>query len=156
VFDRKKYMAAWHAANRDKERTRQRKWYLANREAVLARTGAYQKANPERTRAYARKHIAKDPAKHAAKTKVWRDTNPSASLAQVALRRARMKAAACNCCAPVSFRLIYEQARSLRMHVDHVRPLAKGGKHCLRNLQLLEPHSNRVKNAKWPPSEDPL
>jgi 5-methylcytosine-specific restriction endonuclease McrA len=35
------------------------------------------------------------------------------------------------------------------MHVDHVRPLAKGGKHCLHNLQLLTPLENMRKGAKW-------
>jgi 5-methylcytosine-specific restriction endonuclease McrA len=35
------------------------------------------------------------------------------------------------------------------MHVDHVQPLAKGGKHCLRNLQLLDPIENRRKGARW-------
>ena len=41
-------------------------------------------------------------------------------------------------------------ARSLKMEVDHVRPLAKDGIHCLRNLQLLEPSENRRKSANYP------
>ena len=52
-------------------------------------------------------------------------------------------------CAPWSFKFIYAQARALGMHVDHVKPLARSGLHCLRNMQLLEPAKNCSKGAKW-------
>lgn len=38
---------------------------------------------------------------------------------------------------------------ALKMHVDHVKPLAAGGLHCLRNMQLLEPAENCSKGARW-------
>lgn len=38
-------------------------------------------------------------------------------------------------------------------HVDHVKPLARGGWHCLSNLRPSCPSCNISKGAKWPLSE---
>jgi 5-methylcytosine-specific restriction endonuclease McrA len=38
----------------------------------------------------------------------------------------------------------------LGKHVDHVLPLAKGGPHSTKNLQLLCPPCNRSKSDKLP------
>lgn len=40
-----------------------------------------------------------------------------------------------------------------RFHVDHVKPLARGGWHCLSNLRPSCPSCNISKGAKWPLSE---
>ncbi|MGW8593542.1 HNH endonuclease [Dietzia sp. NPDC055877] len=38
-------------------------------------------------------------------------------------------------------------------HVDHVKPLSKGGWHCLSNLRPCCPSCNLRKGAKWPITE---
>lgn len=136
-FDKKAYMDKWRAANRERIRANDKAW----RDRHPGRDKTAQKewtaANRERVNNQAL---------------AWYRRNKATVLANVRRRQARQKAAACNCCAPISFRFIYLQARSLKMEVDHVQPLSKGGKHCLRNLQLLERHANRVKHAKWEPN----
>jgi 5-methylcytosine-specific restriction endonuclease McrA len=115
------YQRAWWAAhpNREKYRPAQRAWTRANRARVNAQALA------------------------------WYYRNKAAVMANVRRRQARQKAALCTCCAPAAFKFIYLRARRLKMEVDHVRPLSKGGKHCLHNLQFLTQHDNRVKHARW-------
>jgi 5-methylcytosine-specific restriction endonuclease McrA len=108
-------------------------------------------ANVEKARALDRVRYASPERREAAKAtkRRWGKANRVKRLLEVRRRQAIKQGATCNCCAPISFRFIYLQARSLKMHVDHVRPLAKGGKHCLRNLQLLEPVDNLRKGASY-------
>lgn len=86
-------------------------------------------------------------------TALWQSKNPTKLLLNVRKRQAIKRAALCDCCtgqdAKINFHLTYALARRLKMEVDHVRPLAKGGKHCLHNLQLLTVKANRQKGAKW-------
>jgi hypothetical protein len=119
-------------------------------------SAAYQrewaKANPEKVRAYRPKQKAWTTANRErvnAQSRAWYHRNKAQALASVRRYQAQKAAALCECCAPISFKFIYLQARSLKMEVDHVQPLSKDGKHCLRNLQLLERHDNRVKHARW-------
>jgi len=44
---------------------------------------------------------------------------------------------------------LYMQAKELGMHVDHIKPISKGGEHRLINLQLLTPEENLRKGAKY-------
>lgn len=50
---------------------------------------------------------------------------------------------------------IYEKARQISLetgiahHVDHIRPLAKGGRHHPSNLQIITAKENLRKGAKW-------
>lgn len=50
---------------------------------------------------------------------------------------------------------IYEDAKRISLetgiehHVDHIRPLAKGGRHHPSNLQILTAEENLKKGAKW-------
>lgn len=83
----------------------------------------------------------------------WGKRNKVKRLIEVRARQAKKKQALCECCqtpeAKADFELAYALARKLKMHVDHVRPLAKGGLHCINNLQLLTPLENMRKGAKW-------
>lgn len=117
--------------NREKKNARDRRYSAANTATIVERVRNWREANPDKAQAE-------------------RDRN---SGPQCARRRARKRAALCECCqneeAKADIRLVYGLARKLKMHVDHVRPLAKGGLHCLNNLQLLTPKENLRKHAKW-------
>ncbi len=141
------------------------------RRAVQARRRA---AKPEACNEATRRWRAKQPIKPPHKTVqkgtpewnarqkritgLWNAKNPAKLLVNVRKRQAMQRGAVCDCCqtedAKANFVLTYALARRLKMHVDHVRPLAKGGKHCLLNLQLLTPTDNRRKGAKWIPTSE--
>jgi len=42
----------------------------------------------------------------------------------------------------------YKAAQLLSAEVDHRTPLAMGGAHCLKNLQILSPAAHRAKTAR--------
>lgn len=44
---------------------------------------------------------------------------------------------------------LYTTAQKLGLHVDHIKPLSKGGLHTPSNLQLLSPEENMKKGAKY-------
>jgi hypothetical protein len=127
--------AAYYAANPDKVHAANNKWRAANPERVKAGGAAWRAANKERKKA---------------QNRAWVLANPGNATAILARRRAKILEQTCSCCAPWSFKFIYAQARALGMHVDHVKPLAKGGSHCLRNMVLLAPLDNMRKGAKYP------
>lgn len=138
MSSRAEYMRVWRANNREHIREYQRT-YLRQHPmppAGAANKKAWTVANRERVNAQSR---------------AWYHRNKEQALAGVRRQQAKKKAAMCGCCAPWSFKFMYQQAKSLRMEVDHVQPLSKDGKHCLRNLQLLDQHDNRVKHARWSP-----
>lgn len=143
--------AAWTAANRERVNEQAKAWYHRNRERVLAKDPA---PNRARSLAWAEAHRADTREK----ARAWRRENKAHHNYLNARTRARRRAATCDCCktkdAKVNFVLTYALARRLKMDVDHVRPLAKGGKHCLHNLQLLTPTDNRRKGAKWIPTSE--
>jgi 5-methylcytosine-specific restriction endonuclease McrA len=126
------YMLAWQRANRDKVREYNRKWRAANKVKAQEATRKWAAANPE----IKQKNYA-----------AWAARNPAKVRAKSAKRAAIKKQNCCSCCAPVSFKLLYRQAKALGMHVDHIKPLARGGLHCLKNMQLLPPSDNRRKGA---------
>lgn len=61
------------------------------------------------------------------------------------VRRAREYAQLCECCDFDRFRSIYEAAEWLHCEVDHRVPLAAGGAHCVKNLQILTIEQHKVK-----------
>ena len=54
---------------------------------------------------------------------------------------------------------VYAEAQELeaifgvKLHVDHIIPLSKGGKHELRNLQILTARDNLIKGGALKPSQ---
>jgi 5-methylcytosine-specific restriction endonuclease McrA len=115
----------------------QQKWYAANRTYAAKRNGSWNRKNLDRMRKANRK---------------WRATHPEQAAvlatAHGARRRARKLAQTCVCCTPAQLREVYETARILGEHVDHIWPLAEGGKHCRHNLQVIPAEENLRKHAK--------
>ncbi len=141
------------------------------RRAVQAKRRAEKpEACNEATRCWRAKQPAKPPHKPVQKgtpewrarqkriTGLWNGKNPAKLLANTRKRQAMQKNALCDCCqtedGKANFTLTYSLARKLGLHVDHVKPLAKGGLHCLHNLQLLPPLENLRKGAKWTPTSE--
>jgi hypothetical protein len=120
------WQAKWRAANLDTARERNRlfmlKWIQENPE--LAR---------ERSRAGYRKHYIRRIPDLRANTVKY---------------RARKRSALCDCCSTSEFRVLYRKAKQWGFQVDHVIPLACGGRHCVRNMQLLHPNEHKDKSAQ--------
>ena len=93
-----------------------------------ARCREYRQANPEQFRAYDKKRNAfgaLTPARRASRR------------ALKAKRRAAERVALCTCCTSKQFANFFAVAEMVGYHVDHIVPLADGGAHCIKNLQML-------------------
>lgn len=62
-------------------------------------------------------------------------------------RRALEKSNVCKCCSKEEMQAFYKECPEGH-HVDHIRPLSKGGKHCLKNIQQIPKDLNLSKGTK--------
>ena len=119
--------AVWREANRDRLREWSRAWDKANPEKRAAASAKYQKSN----KAYYAAHCAK----RTAAKKLGYDSMDQSEKAEV--------------------EHLYWLARDLtavsgeQYHVDHIKPLSKGGEHRLHNLQILSAEDNLRKGSKY-------
>lgn len=102
-----------------------REYYVRNREKLLERNRTWKAENPDRVRELRTQHEA---VRRARKRTTQVDNDP------------RITA-------------LYEIAAWLRsqgddVHVDHIRPLARGGTHTYENLQILTAQENMRKGAR--------
>ena len=170
---------AYTEANKDKVTTKQREWALANPELAAANKRAcydrnkqrYHQANKmwnkthakpaptpeqlERAQAYSMRYRQENRARLAAAGAEWRQKNlgrwNATRMAYKAAKAQRMPAWLTDDDKEV-IAALYEQARGLQMHVDHVVPLRGkhvSGLHVPWNLQLLPPADNIVKRNKF-------
>ena len=153
---------AHYHANKEKCIARHKDWIARNRDKVLADARRFYYATADRQRALRRARYAADPAAHVALATAWRKANPERSNTHVAARRAKL-AHAVVVLLPIEktiIRVVYDTARFLteltgeRFHVDHIMPLARGGLHHPRNLQVLRASENHRKGAKVPEKLD--
>ena len=117
----------WRTAAKAHVREYTVRYRLSRAGAVAAQMRAWRQANKDRLRQY------------------WARWNPLCN----ATRRARARSQLCKCCKPKDFLQLYAEARQQGKHVDHIKPLSRGGLHCLRNLQLLTPAENLKKGSRW-------
>lgn len=155
----------YRSANREKLRKHHREYqrakYAASPEASKELSARWKKANKDHVSWYTQSYRIENAEKVAADMRQWRAANKDKLRSYWAkwnpvcnaARRANKKAANCNCCqtpdGKANMALVYAIGRKLGLHVDHVKPLAKGGRHCLHNLQYLTPLDNLRKGAKW-------
>lgn len=127
----KSWAERWKSDNairyKEIQRAAGRRFYLANRERLIANRVAWARQNPEKARIVVQNRRAR---KSGGKL--------SAGLAQKLLRLQRGK---CACCG---------KRLGSNYHMDHIVPLALGGEHADRNIQLLTATCNMRKNAKAP------
>lgn len=164
------YHRAWRAKPENKARANARsaEWRLANLEREKECNKAWREANPERKSETGRTWWATagrfnaDYERRAENNRLWRERNPERwaahNRAAVALRRA-LRAAAPTVPftnAQLDARLAYYGHRCWICktgpyeHLDHVKPLSKGGSHMLSNLRPACASCNSSKRATWP------
>lgn len=114
------------------------RWYQANKVKRLQQTKAWARNNRDRVRELNR-------------LKNQKPSRKVANCTYSAIRRAKKRNTWKNLSSQekMAIKELYKKAQKLGMHVDHIKPLAKGGEHCLSNLQLLTPEQNLKKGASY-------
>lgn len=155
--------------NRDKRLAWQKKYYQANQEKAIEYARQWRKDNPDKCREYHRVYAERYPEKerkrHFLKSRRYALENPEArklasrkwssrNKEKVALKNAERRAKA------KEFLVTEKDIAKIRsssclncgtsdsISIDHVVPLARGGKHSVGNLQPLCKPCNSSKGAK--------
>lgn len=152
----------YHAANRDELTAKHREYWHRTKEYRRVAAAAYRAANKaiisERGRIYRHKNQETVAERRAN----WRKQNPDKvsilRRASKAMRRARQKAGGSYKAADILDLQRLQRGRCAACvrplgrgyHVDHVQPLARGGRNDKKNLQLLCPSCNQTKSARDP------
>lgn len=150
-------MRAYDEAHREARREKDRTRHHADKPRFNAQSSAWRAANLERARLYDRERYAANKEKRKAMVRATRARHPARVLANRAARRARKRAAVVPLTPHEQAEVIalYAKARALTelvgepYHVDHIKPLAKGGLHHPSNLQVLKGAENIRKGARW-------
>ena len=139
---------AWRKANTEKAKASRTAYYAKNKDTVLASKAAWRARNPEYAKIKVAEWKAANPERHAANKRNYKRN-----------RRAKKKSAGgihtsndikqllssqkgkCICC---------KSSIANNYHVDHIIPLALGGRNDKLNLQILCPTCNIRKGAKHP------
>ena len=126
----KEYRKAYHKANKEKLAAKHKEWRLANKETVNALNRSYRNNNKAKTAAWKKK---------------WSVNNKDKECAFSANRRALQFRATIGLTELDKFAIdeMYSLAKlrteqtGFSWHVDHIKPLTKGGLHKPTNLQVV-------------------
>jgi 5-methylcytosine-specific restriction endonuclease McrA len=125
--------SAWNKAHRTEANAATDRWRERNRERFLQQQRSYNQRRqtpPEATAEYQRRRRA------AKKSSMIGRITPDLLAAKCAYWGNR-----CWSCGSTD-----------RVELDHVKPLSKGGAHCLANIRPVCRSCNAMKNARWPVS----
>lgn len=139
------------------EKARKARYYAADPEKILARNNRWREANRERERATNTAYYWKNREIVQGWHKAYHEANPHSRRASNARRRARRVTPP----GIIASQAIVEQRMAYYgykcwmcggpfEHVDHVKPLAKGGLHIASNLRPACARCNLSKHHKWP------
>ena len=135
------------------KRTKDGKQYRCKSCAKVARK-AYYKANKTTALIRNKAWSGVNKTSITASSEKYRQANKGAYTAYTTAYRARKLQATPSWADMNVVKLIYLEAQSKNLHVDHIIPLNSSivcGLHCEDNLQLLTPFDNRVKSNKHTP-----
>lgn len=100
---------------------------------LIANVRDWRRRNPDKVRQYEREQYRR---------------NPTRGAAAKARRRARVRAQICEHAECHGLIKTMHEIRPDGCHIDHIVPIARGGLHCIKNLQFLPAKINRQKGAR--------
>jgi 5-methylcytosine-specific restriction endonuclease McrA len=126
---------ARYATKREEIRQKLNEYGRKNRVAAKERLQKWRKDNPDKAKEQSRRYYANSVARRA-HVKL-----------ETAYRRAAIANRKCICCTNIMFRTVYAASELVGGEVDHIKAIALGGKHCVKNLQILsvEEHKEKTK-----------
>lgn len=162
--------------NPDVIREQKRAYYLANVDRILAYQVEYRKINAEKFREQARRWAKENPERKRATQRAWRSIPENRAKGREAVKKwsqtergrailteaARVRRSRIRNSTVVDFSVEQLQARvdyyggkcwmcgAEYEHMDHVKPLSRGGAHMLSNLRPACAACNLSKFNKWP------
>lgn len=150
---------AWRAANLEFAKANAAAWRAANIEWANETRAAWKAANPESSKAASAAWKAANPERRKSTYAAWAAANPDAVRIKSQNRRAKkcinggklskgltaklfgLQRGMCPCC---------KQPLGDDYHLDHIKPIAMGGRNEDSNIQLLRSTCNLSKSAKHP------
>lgn len=144
--------------NREKERERLHRRYLANRERVKALAKAWNDAHREHVLERNKRYYEANRKRMAEWQREYYEQNREAYFRRAAERRALKRTTQTE---PVSHSVVFERDQGLcglcgepvspsDWHLDHIVPLSLGGPHTYDNVQVAHPRCNLTKGVKLP------
>jgi len=153
----KAYLREYYKANKEKLKVNHVKWREENPERIKELTKLYYESNREKVDSFNKKWAAENPEKRATHVKNWKEKNPSKVNADTAKRRAAKldQTPELSDEEKKAIEDMYWHCRDLEVisgqkyHVDHIKPISKGGLHCPSNLQVLPADLNMSKGNSY-------
>lgn len=131
----KEKQQAWVEANRDKTRAASKRHYESHRETENARSLKWRAEHPDEVRRHRRESHYRNYETDIARGALRRARESEFSVSDKDVRRIMSQPCA-------------ECGTTDNLHLDHIVPLARGGRHTVGNLQMLCQHCNQSKGKK--------
>jgi len=144
---------------REKRYERRRQYHIEHRDELLEKNRQWRAEHPERHRENARQWAKENRARCAANNRAWRARNPQLARAHSKAQHARSRdRSGVLSSGDVAAQLERQHGRCFwcgekvgeTYHIDHVIPLAKGGKNLPDNVVIACAACNLSKGAKHP------
>jgi len=143
----------WKASNKEQVKESGRLYRLNNKEKERVRQRGWCKSNPEKVKEKSRRHYKANARRQIEKVAMWRKENPERVRANNARYRARKLEALDPSASKAIIYSRYEAQAYLKevtgcdWHVDHTKPLSRGGKENEDNLQVVPARWNERKGS---------
>lgn len=149
----------YYEFNKEKIKAKSRAWYLENREKAISYSCAYAKKNPNIVNVRTAKWALANKDRIAKKNKEWKNNNKAKVNVQTQNYRAKKRRSGGKLSQGIMERLFTIQRGKCAccnlplgndFHLDHIIPLALGGRNEDLNIQLLRATCNLQKSKKHP------